>query len=299
MNFRFSQVFSKGQMENKKLNTITDPDIFLALKKMCQYIVNVAWNTSTIGVDEYEIEFNLAIARTKHYEQDIRNLAGIDEELDWGEVTLKALDDNRIYKNKPWVNPWYNGVLTIVDLLNSFESLVEQIDSATPQYLPETEFMHYYYFVVSQFRKPIEKTKTQITNITINTLHPKIRTHCLRRFNNSQYPDAILAAYKVVLKEIQEISGIQNLDGKRLVEKAFSLDNPIIKLNPLISQSDKDEQQGFMLLFSGAAVGIRNPKAHDLVIQEDKQKTLRYLAFASLLMERLDERFKPLPENLR
>ena len=50
------------------------------------------------------------------------------------------------------------------------------------------------------------------------------------------------------------------------MEQVFSVNNPIIKFNNLQSQSDKDEQVGLMFLFSGAALGIRNPKAHDYII---------------------------------
>jgi len=44
-----------------------------------------------------------------------------------------------------------------------------------------------------------------------------------------------------------------------------------------------------MFLFMGAVVGIRNPKAHDEIVQNDPYKTLEYLGFASLLMKRIDE----------
>jgi hypothetical protein len=38
----------------------------------------------------------------------------------------------------------------------------------------------------------------------------------------------------------------------------------------------------------GAMVGIRNPKAHDMVQQKDPYKTLEFLAFASLLIKKID-----------
>ena len=53
-------------------------------------------------------------------------------------------------------------------------------------------------------------------------------------------------------------------------------------------QSGKDEQEGFKLIFMGAIQGIRNPKAHGLVQQENPDRAFEYLAFASLLMHRLD-----------
>jgi hypothetical protein len=50
-----------------------------------------------------------------------------------------------------------------------------------------------------------------------------------------------------------------------------------------------DEQEGFMHLYMGAVIGIRNPKAHGMVEQRDPYKTLKYLSFASLLAKRVDE----------
>ena len=47
--------------------------------------------------------------------------------------------------------------------------------------------------------------------------------------------------------------------------------------------------EGFKFLFKGATIGIRNPKAHDNVIQTDPYKTLEYLGLASLLMRRIEE----------
>ena len=126
--------------------------------------------------------------------------------------------------------------------------------------------------------------------VSILALHPKIRGVSEDLYNDRHYSQAIFEAYKAVVNEVKNVSGIANLDGKPLMEKAFSLNNPIIKLNPMATLSDKDEQQGFMFLFSGAALGIRNPKAHDNIITKDERRALEYLTFASLLMARLDER---------
>jgi len=60
----------------------------------------------------------------------------------------------------------------------------------------------------------------------------------------------------------------------------FSYKNPIVKLNKLQSQSDLDEQMGFMFLFMGAMAGIRNPEAHDIVEQTDPIRAMEYLVLA-------------------
>lgn len=143
-----------------------------------------------------------------------------------------------------------------------------------------------------------ESTKIKTNNIlrqgkfvlSLSTLHPVVRKVCKDLFEDGHYSQAIFEAYKAVVNEVKKISGVRNLDGKPLMERVFSVNNPIIKFNKLQSQTDRDEQVGLILLFSGAALGIRNPKAHDNIIQKDSLRTLEYLSFASLLLKKLDER---------
>jgi len=119
-------------------------------------------------------------------------------------------------------------------------------------------------------------------------LHPRIRRVSKSLFNSGHYAEAIFAAFKAVnnfTKKKAELS----IDGKDLMAKTFNKDKPIIKLNKLSNQSEQDEQEGFMFLFMGAMVEIRNPKAHEDIRQIDPYKALEYLSFASLLMRRATE----------
>lgn len=124
-------------------------------------------------------------------------------------------------------------------------------------------------------------------------IHPNIVRVSKKAFENKMYAEAILNAFKEVIVNVREISGLRELDGATLMEQAFSLNNPKIKLNNLQAQSEKDEQLGFMEIFKGVTLGIRNPKAHENIEQEDPYKTLEYLSLASLLLKRLDERIEP------
>lgn len=148
--------------------------------------------------------------------------------------------------------------------------------------------------VVSQVGEPgvTSQKWLNLPTLSFQILHPIIKEVSKELFSDGHYAQAILEAYKAVVNEVKKVSDIRNLDGKPLMEQVFSVNNPIIKFNNLQSQSDKDEQVGLMFLFSGAALGIRNPKAHDYIIQKDPLRTLEYLTFASLLLKRLDERIK-------
>lgn len=118
--------------------------------------------------------------------------------------------------------------------------------------------------------------------------HPRVVEASRELFKDGHYRDAIYRAFVEVNNFVKDKSNKQ-LDGKRLMSTVFSLDNPIIKLNELKNQTDKDEQEGFMFLFMGAMEGIRNPKAHLNIIQKDPYRTLEYLALASLLMKIAEE----------
>lgn len=120
-------------------------------------------------------------------------------------------------------------------------------------------------------------------------IHSNIIKVSGRLFEDGHYSQSIFEAYKEINNLVKSKSGLTHLDGRTLMSQAFKLPSPILRWTDLKTDSDKDEQEGFMLLFMGAIVGVRNPKAHDHVIQKDKIKTLEYLSFASLLAKRIDE----------
>lgn len=119
--------------------------------------------------------------------------------------------------------------------------------------------------------------------------HPKIIQVCNRLFADGHYSQAIFEAFKIINIMVKEKSGLHDLDGKDLMAKAFSYSAPKLRWSSINTISGRNEQEGFMFIFMGAMVGIRNPKAHDHIIQNDKIKALEYLTFASLLAKRVDE----------
>lgn len=279
------------KMINLKIKDINDPEVFLAIKRMCQYVVR-EWEASFLSDEEVEAEYKLATAKTKRHKDDVIKLANIDTDLSWGSVKKKRGEKESISVKEGALNPWYDGDLTLKEFLNSMEGLVEFLSYSDPRYIYETELEHFYTFLRNELSNGARKLP-EPPKITIDTLHPKIQKASKSLFRDKHYSQAILEAYKIVFMEIKDISGVRRLSDKPLAEKVFSLNDPIIKLNNLDTDYDEDEQKGFMLIFSGAALGIRNPKAHDIVVQKDPQRTLEYLSFASLLMARLGERIEP------
>ena len=120
-------------------------------------------------------------------------------------------------------------------------------------------------------------------------LHPKVKEHSLNLFKDGHYAQAIFESVKALDNFVIRKANIENEYLSKAMAKIFDEKNPIIKLNDLAKRSDKDEQEGFKFLYMGAMKGIRNPKAHENIIQLDKNRTLEYLAFISLLFRRAEE----------
>ena len=121
-------------------------------------------------------------------------------------------------------------------------------------------------------------------------VHPNITSITRDRMESGFYADAVEAACKALNARVREIVKVktgEEHDGAKLMQKAFSVDHPIIRIASGETVSARDTQQGYMQIFSGAMTGIRNPKAHDndTITQED---ALRKLIMISILMYKID-----------
>lgn len=133
----------------------------------------------------------------------------------------------------------------------------------------------------------------QIENIW-DLLHPSVVKIARKRFESGHYADAVEAALKELNTAVKKIylksTGVE-LDGVKLMRKAFAHENPVVFLDDLSKETGRNIQQGYMDIFAGAMSGIRNPKAHDNV-EIDEQRAFHHLFVASLLFYKLDERKK-------
>jgi len=156
-------------------------------------------------------------------------------------------------------------------------------------------------FLVSEFVLHLTHESTDRLTSIFNALelHPIIKKASKKLFRDGHYPQAILEAYKALINHVKEKSGKKTLPQRDLMGYTFDVlyeteplkvtKEPVLKLNALKSLEEIDEQKGFMYLFLGAVIGVRNPKAHAIVEQKDPFKTLEYLSLASLLAKRVDE----------
>ncbi len=124
-----------------------------------------------------------------------------------------------------------------------------------------------------------------------DNIHPQIISVAKGRFDNGHYADAVEAAFKEIntrVKKIYKDRTSVEKDGAKLMQSAFSVQNPIIKLGDTSTETGANIQQGYMEMFVGAMIGIRNPQAHNnLLISKDR--AIRKLHFASMLMYKIDD----------
>jgi uncharacterized protein (TIGR02391 family) len=125
--------------------------------------------------------------------------------------------------------------------------------------------------------------KLQIDGI----LHHLILKHAYPQYLDGHLRGAVLDAFIAVFDLIRERSGLA-LDGAELVGKAFSLAEPRLILSEVDTESGRNDQKGFIQIFQGAYLGIRNPKAHSLRTDLTIESAAQYLVFASLLARRVE-----------
>lgn len=117
-------------------------------------------------------------------------------------------------------------------------------------------------------------------------LHPEIARAASKLYRDGHISNAIENAVKALNDLVRLRSGV-GLDGTTLMEKVFSPKKPILRFNDLKDQPDQDEQNGYMMMFSGVVAELHNPRAYRL-IKDDPERALEFIAFVSLLAKLLD-----------
>ena len=127
-----------------------------------------------------------------------------------------------------------------------------------------------------------------------------LRRTCRKLFADGHYAVAVERAFICLNKMVRVKSELDTQDGAGLMRTAFSANSPILYLNAFQSESEKNEQLGYMDIYAGAMTGIRNPRSHEHDIEDDPQVALELLVIANHLMRKLNgsTRDHPPPGNL-
>ena len=189
-----------------------------------------------------------------------------------------------------WINRRYKVKLDRNELI-TINEIVQELK--TQGYIVRDPGQSENFILLTQKGKKFyESGSTTVPTIPFEQMnfHPIISKSSQSLYESGHYNLAIFEAFKAVNNFVKNKSERSDLDGKNLMSTCFSTKSPILKLNNMNTESEINEQEGFMFLFMGAMQGIRNPLAHDEVyIQADLAKTLEYLTFASLLIRKVEE----------
>lgn len=108
-----------------------------------------------------------------------------------------------------------------------------------------------------------------------------------KNYENESYSSAILDAMHLLTETIRNKTGLEG-DGTNLVGQAFGSENPMIKLNKLQTDSEKNIQKGIQDILRGFYIAIRNPRSHDK-LTDTKQEADAIILFIDYLLKLIDK----------
>ena len=120
-------------------------------------------------------------------------------------------------------------------------------------------------------------------------IHPEVLKYCRTELMQDNYFHAVFEATKGLAQRIRDMSGIQ-ADGSALVDRVFSIEQPLLAFNTLRTETEKSEHKGFAALLKGCFAAVRNPLAHEpKILWEGEDDAADYLSLISLLHRKLDD----------
>lgn len=128
------------------------------------------------------------------------------------------------------------------------------------------------------------------SELTRRQVHPDVLQFCRAELLEENYFHAILEATKSVADKLRVRTGL-GTDGAELVDKALSVNHPLLALNSLQTDSELSEQKGFGNLLKGMFGMFRNPTAHSPKIRRlyTEQEAIDLLTMVSLMHRTIDK----------
>ncbi|WP_319756928.1 TIGR02391 family protein [uncultured Sphaerochaeta sp.] len=110
-------------------------------------------------------------------------------------------------------------------------------------------------------------------------------------FSSGQYNEAVRKSFERFEKLVQDIHAAPKLEyGKDLMAKAFSENNPSIKITPCSTQDEINIQQGIKFMAMGVMMSVRNPTTHGDRKQMNVGEAIELIGLASYLCKLVDRR---------
>ena len=129
-------------------------------------------------------------------------------------------------------------------------------------------------------------------------VHVDVLRFCNAEILQENYFHAVFEAMKSITAKIRRLSGLTK-DGADLVHESFGrkYGPPLLAINPLLTETQRGEQNGFVNLLKGLYGTIRNPLAHDPKVEWEmgEQDALDILTTISLVHRKLDLAYRYRP----
>jgi uncharacterized protein (TIGR02391 family) len=203
-------------------------------------------------------------------------------------------------------NAWRGGTLTLLRrLFPSDRGMIEQIENINlvridhnrPDSLAynlgacKKEAREILTTLIETLKRPNDDAQAENSQDFWALLHPRVTQTAKSRFEGGHFADSVLACLRdinTIVKDHVKRATTRELDGASLMTFAFSLSNPLIRFGDMSTESDRNIQLGYMKIFEGAMLGIRNPNAHANLFP-DRNKTIHLLFIASFLFLKLQD----------
>jgi len=119
--------------------------------------------------------------------------------------------------------------------------------------------------------------------------HAKIYEYCKAELLAENYFHSVFEAVKSVAETIRQKTGLTQ-DGGELIDLAFALKNPLIKINNLSNETEESEHKGLGNLIKGVFGMFRNTTAHapKIIWEINENDALDIMSTISLIHRKLE-----------
>lgn len=123
-------------------------------------------------------------------------------------------------------------------------------------------------------------------------LHTDVLKYCKAELLQENYFHAVFEASKGLAQRIRDLSGVDG-DGASLVDRVFAINQPVLAINSLRTETEQSEHKGFASLLKGCFGAVRNPLAHQpKILWDGEDDAADYLTLLSLMHRKLDDAVK-------
>ncbi|WP_119079479.1 TIGR02391 family protein [Chitinophaga alhagiae] len=252
-----------------------------------------------------------------HYLEAVCKVIANTEKGLTGSEIQKLLADSKIDDSDPDLTKWkrlYNAFAHWQNNNNCSNNIVDFLKRALQpaRYINQAELFHFrrneinkvLSFIgieISDRGTLIEVSKTVTLSeaeqraghfkykLLARNIHPDIIQYCNSELLQENYFHSVFEAVKGVAERIRLMTGLY-ADGNPLVDTAFSTNNPLIRINRLLTDTDRSEHLGLMNSIKGLFGIIRNPTAHvpKILFVIDEDDALDIMTIASFIHKKLD-----------